>query len=89
MPQQREPIEERVKELEAVAERFGRALGGTALRVLVTVASFGVARALPNVPSGGLGALVNPPRYAMAGGRFFQSARSAHIATDGTGDEPQ
>jgi hypothetical protein len=33
-------------ELESVAERFGRALGGTALRVLVMVASFGVAKAL-------------------------------------------
>jgi hypothetical protein len=73
-----------MKELEAVAERFGRALGGTALRVLVTVASFGVARALPNVPSGGLGALVNPPRYALAGGRSFQVASSAHIVADGT-----
>jgi hypothetical protein len=73
-----------MKELEAVAERFGRALGGTALRVLVTVASFGVARALPNVPSGGLGALVGPPRYAMAGGFSIQSAGSAHIVADGT-----
>jgi hypothetical protein len=73
-----------MKELEAVAERFGRALGGTALRVLVTVASFGVARSLPNVPLGGLGALVNPPRYAMAGGRFFQYASSAHIVADRT-----
>ncbi len=73
-----------MKELEAVAERFGRALGGTALRVLVTVASFGVARSLPNVPSGGLGALVGPPRYAMAGGGSVQSASSAHIVADGT-----
>jgi hypothetical protein len=73
-----------LKDLEGVAERFGRALGGTALRVLVTVASFGVARALPNVPSGGLGALVNPPRYALAGGGRLQSAGSAHIVADGT-----
>jgi len=73
-----------LKDLEAVAERFGRALGGTALRVLVTVASFGVAKALPNVPSGGLGALVTPPRYALAGGGRFQSASSAHIVADGT-----
>jgi hypothetical protein len=73
-----------MKELEAVAERFGRALGGSALRVLVTVASFGVARALPNVPSGGLGALVGPPRYAMAGGASIQSASKAHIVADGT-----
>ncbi len=73
-----------MKELEAVAERFGRALGGTALRVLVAVASFGVAQGLPNVPSGGLGAVLGSPRYALAGGRSFQSAASAHIVTDGT-----
>ncbi len=72
-----------MKELEAVAERFGRALGGTALRVLITVASFGVARALPNVPSGGLGSLVGPPRYAMAGGLSAPSAHSAHVVADG------
>ncbi|HLL06524.1 MAG TPA: AHH domain-containing protein [Myxococcaceae bacterium] len=73
-----------LKELEAVAERFGRALGGTALRVLVTVASFGVARALPNVPPGGMGPLLGSPRYAMAGGMSFQSAGTAHVVADGT-----
>jgi hypothetical protein len=73
-----------LKELEAVAERFGRALGGTALRVLITVASFGVARALPNVPPGGLGPLLGSPRYAMAGGVRFQSAGTAHVVADGT-----
>jgi hypothetical protein len=57
-----------LKELEAVSERFGRAFGGTALRVLIMVASFGVAKALPNVPPGGLGPLLSPPRFAMAGG---------------------
>jgi len=73
-----------LKELEAVAERFGRALGGTALRVLVTVASFGVARGLPNVPPGGMGPLLSSPRYAMAGGMSFQSAATAHVVADGT-----
>jgi hypothetical protein len=73
-----------LEELEAVAERFGRALGGTALRVLVTVASFGVAKVLPNVPPGGLGPLLNQPRYAMAGGMTFQSAGTAHVVADGT-----
>jgi len=72
------------KELEAVAERFGRALGGTALRVLIAVASFGVARGLPNVPPGGLGPLLGPPRYSMAGGLSFQSASTAHVVADGT-----
>lgn len=73
-----------MKELEAIAERFGRALGGTALRVVVAVASFGMSRGLPNVPPGGLGAFLGPPRYAMAGGRSFQSASTAHIVSDGT-----
>jgi hypothetical protein len=50
----------------------------------VAVASFGVARALPNVPSGGLGALLGPPRYAMAEGRVVQAASTAHIVADGT-----
>ena len=72
------------KDLEALAERFGRALGGVGLRVLVTVASFGVARALPNVPPGGLGPLLSQPRYAAAGGMIFQSAGTAHVVADGT-----
>lgn len=71
-------------ELEEVAERFGRALGGVALRVLVMVASFGVAKVLPGVPPGGLGGLLNPPRYSMSGGMTFQSATTAHIMADGT-----
>lgn len=71
-------------ELEEVAERFGRALGGVALRVLVMVASFGVAKVLPGVPPGGLGGLLSPPRYAMAGGVTFQTATTAHVVADGT-----
>jgi hypothetical protein len=73
-----------MKEIEAVAERFGRALGGTALRVLVMAASFGVAKALPNVPPGGLGPLLSPPRFAMAGGGSVQFASTAHVVADGT-----
>ncbi|MFL5349148.1 MAG: AHH domain-containing protein [Hyalangium sp.] len=73
-----------VEELEGVAERFGHALGGTALRVLVMVASYGVAKALPNVPPGGLGPLLSSPRYALAGGLTFQSASTAHVVADGT-----
>lgn len=73
-----------MKELESAAERFGRELGGTALRILVAVASFGMARSLPNVPPGGLGALLGPPRYAMAGGLSLQSASTAHVVSDGT-----
>jgi hypothetical protein len=71
-------------EIEAVAERFGRALGGTALRVLILVASFGVAKVLPNVPSGGMGPLLSPPRFAVAGGLSFQASSTAQVMADGT-----
>ncbi|MFL5349201.1 MAG: AHH domain-containing protein [Hyalangium sp.] len=71
-------------EIEAVAERFGRALGGTALRVLVMVASFGVAKVLPNVPPGGLGPMLSPPRFAVAGGLTFQASSTAQVVADGT-----
>jgi hypothetical protein len=73
-----------LKEIEAIAERFGRALSGTAFRVLVMVASFGVAKALPNVPPGGLGPMLSPPRFAMAGGGVIHSATTAHVVADGT-----
>lgn len=71
-------------EIEAAAERFGRAFGGVALRLLVTVAGFGVAKVLPSVPPGGLGGLLSPPRYAMAGGATLQSATTAHMMADGS-----
>jgi hypothetical protein len=73
-----------VEELEAVAERFGRALGGTALRALVLVASFGVGRTLPEVPKGGLWSLLTPSRYAMPGGLTWQGATTVQMVADGT-----
>ncbi len=73
-----------VKELEAAAERFGRAVGGTGLRVLMLVASMGVSKGLPEVPQGGLGALLRAPRYAFAGGKMMQSATTVQMAADGT-----
>jgi hypothetical protein len=73
-----------VEELEAVAERFGKALGGTGLRVLVMVASMGVGRGLPQVPQGGVGALLRSPRYAMAGGATLEGATTVQMVADGT-----
>jgi hypothetical protein len=73
-----------MEELEAVAERFGRAMGGTALRVLVVVAGVGIGRALPKVPEGGLRALLMPPRYAAAGGLVVEGTATAHVVADGT-----
>ncbi|HYO57574.1 AHH domain-containing protein, partial [Archangium sp.] len=56
------------EELEEVAERFGKAMGGVGLRVLVTVAGAKLTRSLPEVPRGGLWARLSPPRFAFAGG---------------------
>nr|WP_241759174.1 AHH domain-containing protein [Pyxidicoccus parkwaysis] len=72
------------EELEAVAERFGRAMGGTALRVMVLVAGFGVGKTLPKVPEGGLWSLLTPSRYAMPGGLTWQTATSVQMVADGT-----
>ena len=73
-----------LEELEAVAERFGRALGGVGLRVLVMVASSGVAKALPPVPPGGMWTLMGPPRYAAVGGLVLGRVTTAHAVADGT-----
>jgi hypothetical protein len=48
-------------ELEAVAERFGRAAGATLLRILVMVAGWAVGKALPPVPRGGMGGRLMAP----------------------------
>ncbi|WP_233262262.1 AHH domain-containing protein [Vitiosangium sp. GDMCC 1.1324] len=73
-----------VEELESVAERFGRAVGGAGLRVLVMVASMGVAKGLPQVPKGGLGALLGGPRFALPEGLSMSGATTVQMATDGT-----
>jgi hypothetical protein len=73
-----------VEELEAVAERFGKAMGGTALRVLVLVASMGVSRGLPQVPKGGLWSLLGSPRFAFAGGEAMSGATTVRMVADGT-----
>ncbi|WP_309887876.1 AHH domain-containing protein [Archangium sp.] len=74
-----------VQELEAAAEHFGKAMGGTALRTLMLVASLGLSRSLPEVPEGGLRALLNAPRYAMpGGGPSLEGATAVTMAADGT-----
>jgi hypothetical protein len=55
-------------QLEAAAERFGKAIGGVGLRVLLTVAGAKLSRSLPEVPKGGLWAQLSPPRFAFGGG---------------------
>jgi len=70
--------------LEAASERFGKTLGGTALRVLVVVASLGVPQVLPKVPEGGLWTLLSPMRHAPAGGPALESIAMAHVVADGS-----
>lgn len=71
-------------ELEAVAERFGKAMGGTALRALVMVASAGVAKGLPKVPEGGLWWMLAPRRYALPAGLTMSTSTTIQAVADGT-----
>jgi A nuclease family of the HNH/ENDO VII superfamily with conserved AHH len=66
-----------VQELEKVAERFGKALGGTGLRLLVMVASYGVGKALPGVPPGGL----RGKRWAPAGADALNDILMTEVTT--------
>ncbi|MFY0565490.1 AHH domain-containing protein [Archangium lansingense] len=74
-----------VQELEKVAERFGKALGGTGLRLLVMVASYGLGKALPGVPPGGL----RGKRWAPAGAGALDDllvteATTVQVVADGS-----
>jgi hypothetical protein len=73
-----------VQELEAAAEHFGKAMGGTGLRVLMLVATMGISKGLPQVPQGGLGALLSAPRYALAEGMTLEGATTVQMVADGT-----
>jgi len=72
------------QELQAASEHFGKALGGTSLRVLMVVASLGVPQVLPKVPEGGLWTLLSPMRHAPAGGPALESIATAHVVADGS-----
>ncbi|WP_224372823.1 hypothetical protein [Hyalangium versicolor] len=72
------------QELEAASAHFGKAMGGTLLRVLVMVASMGVAKTAPTLPPGGLGALMGEPLYAVEGGLAVQAAATAQVVADGS-----
>jgi hypothetical protein len=73
-----------VAELEAAAERFGKAVGGTALRALVVAVSAGVAKGLPKVPKGGIWDMVAPARRALPGGVTMSVSTTAQVVADGT-----
>ncbi|HLL06580.1 MAG TPA: hypothetical protein VK539_38770 [Myxococcaceae bacterium] len=72
------------EELRAASERFGKAVGGTALRVLVLVASFGVGKALPTPSPGGAWAMMGPPRYSVEGGLVFGASATAQVVAQGS-----
>ncbi|HYI00206.1 hypothetical protein [Hyalangium sp.] len=72
------------KELDAASEHFGKSVGGTMLRVMVMVASMGVAKTAPTVPHGGLGALLGSPMHAVEGGLAVGAAATATVVADGS-----
>jgi hypothetical protein len=72
------------QELDAAAERFGKSLGGTTLRVLVVVASLGVPQVLPKIPERGLWSLLSPLRHSHAGGPALESIASVQLVADGS-----
>ncbi|OJT21541.1 hypothetical protein BO221_27405 [Archangium sp. Cb G35] len=71
-------------ELEEAARNFARAMSGVGLRVLVTMAGAKLAKALPDVPKGGLGGLLSTPRYSLGGSArgslSFSPGSSAHVS---------
>jgi hypothetical protein len=78
-----------LEEIEAAAERFGRAMGGAGFRMLVMVASWGVAKGLPKVPPGGVWAWLTQRRLAVVGGMELTEvvsvqATSVQVMVDGT-----
>jgi hypothetical protein len=74
-----------LEEVEEAARYFGRYAGGATLRVMVTVASWGVAKVVPKPVSGGLGRtwaglkglLRLPQRFALAGGAELVEATAS------------
>jgi len=78
-----------LEEIERAAERFGKAMGGVGFRILVAVASWGVAKGLPRVPPGGVRAWLKQRRLSLVGGMelteaVFAHATSVQAVADGT-----
>ncbi|HSP80290.1 MAG TPA: hypothetical protein VLQ93_17285, partial [Myxococcaceae bacterium] len=73
------------QELEAAAARFGKAMGGTSLRVMVVVVSMGLGRLMPQVPEGGIWSLLPSTRAAAGGAEAAVGAvTTAQVVADGT-----
>ncbi|REG20725.1 hypothetical protein ATI61_12081 [Archangium gephyra] len=71
------------QELEAASARFGKSMGGTYLRVLVTVATLGLTRFIPQVPEGGIWRLF-PPATPQGLVLLEQSASGAQVMANGS-----
>jgi A nuclease family of the HNH/ENDO VII superfamily with conserved AHH len=69
-----------LEEIEAAAERFGKALGGAGARILAYVACRGLARSI-QAPQGSLGSLLAPRRFALPGGWNWGTATFAQAVT--------
>ena len=70
------------QELEAASRRFAQAMSGTYLRVLVTVATLGIARFIPSVPEGGIWRLL--PVLTEDGAVLAQSVTRLQVVADGS-----
>jgi hypothetical protein len=78
-----------LEEIEVAAERFGKAIGGVGFRIVVAVASWGVAKGLPRAPPGGVWAWLKQRRLAVVGGvelaeAVSVQATSVQAMADGT-----
>lgn len=70
------------QELEAAARRFAYSMSGTYLRVLVTVATLGMARFIPQVPEGGIWRLL--PSVTPEGLVVARSVSNLQVVADGS-----
>ncbi len=70
------------QELEAAARRFAYSMSGNYLRVLVTVATLGVARFIPQVPEGGIWRLL--PSVTPEGLVVARSVTHLKVMADGS-----
>jgi hypothetical protein len=73
------------QEVEAASARFGKAMGGTGLRVLVVVVSMGMGRMIPQVPKGGIWSLLPSLGATSEGAQvMLGTVATAEVVADGT-----
>ncbi len=73
------------QELEAASAGFGKAIGGTGLRVMVVVVSMGLGRIVPKVPEGGIWSLLPAVGTTSEGAQVaLRAVATAEVVADGT-----